>query len=203
MVDAGPFASEAPQNPEIAPDPFRTDDEHDVFSGSAFDTDANQWDSASPFTDQTFLENGQPAEAAPTGVFGAQESAFGRADVFTTGEPDPGSVPGQDSAFASFDTADFGAATDASTGATRDRQNGSPTGQRSDVFTTTSQSSTRSTSLGVAQQAGKTTRDDYFQLIPREIEAAGGGLDRESLLLIGGVVVLLVLNLVSFGNLLL
>jgi hypothetical protein len=212
MVDAGPFASETPGSQEIAPDLFRTGDEHDVFSGSAFEADANQWDSTSPFTDQTFLEDSHPSDAAPAGVFGAQESAFGRAesgfdmpDVFTTGEPDLGPVPGPDSAFGSFDAAGLGAATNASTGTARERQGGSSARQRSDVFTTDSRPSagTGSASLGVAQQTGETTRDDYFQLIPREIEAAGGGLDRESLLLIGGIVLLVVLNLVSFGNLLL
>lgn len=43
---------------------------------------------------------------------------------------------------------------------------------------------------------------EYFRLIPGEIEAKAGGIDQRQLMMLGGIVILLVLNAVSFAMLL-
>ncbi len=43
---------------------------------------------------------------------------------------------------------------------------------------------------------------EYFRLIPGEIEAKAGGIDQRSLMMIGGIIVLALLNVISFAMLL-
>jgi hypothetical protein len=56
--------------------------------------------------------------------------------------------------------------------------------------------------FGSKQGAVNVKTEAYFRLIPDEIEPKVGGIDLRSLLMLAGIAVLVVLNLVSFGTLL-
>ncbi|MBN2302994.1 MAG: hypothetical protein JXQ72_00865 [Anaerolineae bacterium] len=57
--------------------------------------------------------------------------------------------------------------------------------------------------IGAPPATGATGAAGYYRYIPAEIQAAGGGYDLRSLALAGGIVLMLVLNVVSFAMLIL
>lgn len=203
MVDAGTPAADTAFDPFAAGNAVPVDNQFGAFDGDALRRDAGVWDEedANPFEAETFLESPGADSAAPVSPqFGALE--VGAADL----------APADDY-FADDDENPFGSTfmTEEEYGAededvlvfeTDDQDDDFDISQPNDEFAQL-RAAVGSAPAVASQNKLATDPQGYFRYIPAEIEAASSGLDRRSIMLLAGIVVMIVLNVLSFGALIL
>lgn len=202
MVDAGTPAADSSFDPFVADNAPPADNQFGAFDGDALRRDAGAWDEedANPFETETFLESPGADSAAPVSPqFGALE--VDAADL----------VPADDY-FADEDENPFGSAfmpeeyesddEDVLVFETDDQPDDFAVSQPNDEFAQL-RAAVGSAPAAASQNKLATDPQGYFRYIPAEIEAASSGLDRRSIMLLAGIVVMIVLNVLSFGALIL
>ncbi len=217
--------ADAPSAPEPEPDsafPFG-DDEEAPFGDSSFMVDDSAPVDASPFAPDTARASpaAEPADPFADDVFGAETDPWGGEDTafvaddqsaFSGEQPAVFEDQGMGASSAPFETGaeaddslfsdeDDDFAEDGLVFATDDPADEVTTDWLDDEFDQADkQTATTSASSGGAARQAAT--QDYYRYIPDDIQAAAGAFDRQALLLLGSILVLLVLNAASFAFLL-
>lgn len=184
----------------------------DAFGGNIFENEPEPWGSdAGPFSGQPALGGSEPGlPSDEPSVFDSQGAPFGTA-VFETGDEFSGDAifqgeplvedSGRSEVFSSGEEAPA-----ASTPASDDlrfsfNEFGETDDDVEDNWPEEAEQAPGAPMAFAAQDAGAAKAEEYFAYIPASIQAKGGGIDRQSLLMLAGVVLLALLNLASFGYL--
>ena len=187
-------------------DPVAEEPADDLFGSSVFDDNAGWADTASPFTGESFIDDEEEtvepeAEAVPG--FGAAAATFETPGVFS--EPEEPAFDAMPDASRPFG----GGLEDDEPEMTFefDDDDAPAAGEDDDGDMVFNFDDDDSPAVKAAPAKKKPAVDPkhaaYFAMIPNEIEASGGGFDQRSLLMVGGIALLLVLNLMSYLMLLL